>query len=400
MAVMLNQENRVRSERSDFQSELRPGCPDMMFFWQILLLLGIGLISLLSASFPSALYEHQDAYYYFKRQSFFAVVGLAALLAAAFGDYHKLRRYARPLLAGAILLLILVLFPQIGVMRNHARRWLSIGGVVTFQPSELARLAIIIDFAASIAARKDRMRTWKYGVKPYFLKLMLISVLMLKEPHLSGTLLILGTGTVLLIIGGIHPKWIAGMILLAGIGVWLLLSGKISYGHSRIEMWMDPFRYAQESGYQLSQSLLAIGSGGLTGVGFGKGRQKFMYLPEEHNDFIFATVCEEMGLIGAVLIMILFMVIILHGYGIALRARDRFGSLLTAGIISLFAMQTFLNISVVTGLLPTTGVALPFFSYGGTALVLQLAEMGLVLSVSRYEKMEREKNDENERNLV
>jgi cell division protein FtsW len=205
---------------------------------------------------------------------------------------------------------------------------------------------------------------------------------MMKEPHLSGTVLILGTGAILMLVGGIGWGWIVGALALGAAGVYLVV-GVIGYGQSRVEMWLDPWIDAQDKGYQMVQSLYAIGSGGLWGVGLGKSREKFLYLPEEYNDFIFSVVCEELGLIGACIIMVLFAALILRGYWIALHARDRFGSLLVVGVTSLLAMQTFLNIGVVTGLLPATGISLPFFSYGGTALTIQLAEMGVVLSVSR-----------------
>jgi len=230
------------------------------------------------------------------------------------------------------------------------------------------------------------MRTTRYGIAPYLLILGIFSILMLLEPHLSGTVLIVGVGAVLMLVGGIRWFWVA----IAGVGVGgvaaLMMSGIITYGQSRIAMWKDPFIDPRGDGYQLSQSLISIGSGGLLGVGLGKSRQKFLYLPEEHNDFIFAIICEELGLIGATIIMLLFAALILRGYWIALHARDRFGSLLVVGVTTLIAMQTFLNIGVVTGLLPTTGISLPFFSYGGTALLIQLAEMGIVLSVSRQMK--------------
>lgn len=355
---------------------------DVVFFSLVMLLLATGLIMLLSASYPSAYYEMGKPTYYFVRQSAFALLGLVVMLAIGSHDYTWLRTIARPALAAALLLLLLVLIPGIGVMRNNARRWISVAGFFTFQPSELAKLAVIIFFSTSIAAKKDQMRTWRKGVRPYLALLLLVSSLVLVEPHLSGAMLILGTGAVLMIVGGIRLRWILGAAFLAFLGICALLSGVFSYGQSRIAMWQDPFSDAQGAGYQLSQSLIAIGSGGLTGVGFGRSRQKFLFLPEEHNDFIFAVVCEELGLIGAALILLLFMALILRGFQIALQARDRFGALLAVGICSLLAMQIFLNISVVTGLLPTTGISLPFFSYGGTALFLQLVEMGIVLSVS------------------
>ena len=192
----------------------------------------------------------------------------------------------------------------------------------------------------------------------------------------------MGVGAALMLVGGINWAWVIGAVGAAGAAMYLVLF-VIGYNTSRITYWLNPWADAQGAGWQLSQSLITIGSGGLWGVGLGKSRQKFLYLPEEHNDFIFAIICEELGLIGASIIMLLFAALILRGYWIALHARDRFGSLLVVGITTLVAMQTFLNIGVVTGLLPTTGISLPFFSYGGTALSIQLAEMGIVLSVSR-----------------
>lgn len=359
---------------------------DFTFLGLLLLLLATGLVMLLSASYPSAYYELGKPTYYFVRQLQYASLGLIAMLAVGFMDYHVLKRFSRPLLLISILLLVLVLIPGIGEVRNNARRWISVAGVFTFQPSELTKLAIILDFSASIARKKDLMLTWKAGVKPYVCVLGIIAVLMMGEPHLSGTILILGTGVVLMVAGGLHWRWISAGITVGFGTVVAFLSGMIPYGQSRIAMWKDPFIDASGAGYQLAQSLIAIGSGGLTGTGLGRSRQKFLYLPEEHNDFIFAVVCEELGLIGACLILMLFAAIILRGYWIALRAPDRFGSLLVVGVISLFAMQTFLNVAVVTGLLPTTGISLPFFSYGGTALCLQLLEMGIVLSVSKFRK--------------
>jgi cell division protein FtsW len=247
-------------------------------------------------------------------------------------------------------------------------------------------MAVVLYFADTISRKKDKMQTFRYGILPYAFILGIIAVLMLMEPHLSGTVLILATGAVMMLVGGIEWKWVIGVLGMAGAGVLVLLTGLVKYGHSRIAMWENPWLDARGQGYQMVQSLLAIGSGGLMGTGLGRSRQKFLFLPEEHNDFIFSIVCEELGLIGAALIMLLFAFLILRGYWIALHARDRFGSLLVVGVTTLVALQTFLNIGVVTGLLPATGISLPFFSYGGTALSIQLAEMGVVLSVSRQMK--------------
>ena len=379
---------RLRKEREQESRELAKGPMDLPFFLLVLLLTAIGLVMLLSASFPSAYYETQDhnPFYYFIRQGVFAVAGIAGMLFISKINYQRFRGLAKPLLYVAIILLVLVLIPGIGKTRNNATRWIGVGELFTFQPSEIAKLAVVMYFSDSISKKKDKMRTTRYGIVPYLLWMGVLAVLMMLEPHLSGTVLILGTGAALMLVGGIRWGWVAAAVGGAVGGAMLLLTGVVKYGQSRIAMWQNPFIDARGDGYQLSQSLISIGSGGLLGVGLGKSRQKFLYLPEEHNDFIFAIVCEELGLIGAAIIMLLFSALILRGYWIALYTRDRFGCLLVVGVTTLIAMQTFLNIGVVTGLLPTTGISLPFFSYGGTALSIQLAEMGVVLSVSRQMK--------------
>lgn len=363
------------------------GQMDLPFLLLTLLLTVMGLVMLFSASFPSANYETGDPTFYLKRQGLFALLGLAAMVVMSRMNYQKLRRYSVLLVGISLFLLLLVLVPGLGINENGATRWLGKKGVLTFQPSEIAKLAVIVFFADSISKKKNLMETFKYGIRPYLLLLAFYAVLMLLEPHLSGTILIVGTGVVLMIVGGINKKWaIGGIGAVAAVGfayVKLVETGVISYGASRIEMWKNPFVDPLKAGYQLSQSLITIGSGGLTGVGLGKSRQKFLYLPEEHNDFIFAVVCEELGLIGATLVMLVFALLILRGFWIALQARDRFGALLVVGIMTQIGLQTFFNIAVVSGLVPTTGISLPFFSYGGTALALQLFEMGIVLSVSR-----------------
>lgn len=386
--ALARQERRQRrQEREQESRELARGPIDLPFCLLVLLLTAIGLVMLLSASFPSAYYEtkNHDPTYYFVRQSVFAIMGIAAMFFIGKINYQRFRGLARPLLYVSIFLLLVVLVPGIGIMRNNARRWLGIGELLTFQPSEIAKLAIILYFSDSISKKKDKMRTTRFGVMPYAVWLLVTGGLVAKEPHLSGAILIMGTGAVLMLVGGINWAWVFGAVGAAAAGLYVILF-VIGYNTSRITYWLNPWEDAADKGYQLSQSLISIGSGGLLGVGLGKSRQKFLYLPEEHNDFIFAIVCEELGLIGATIIMLLFAALILRGYWIALHARDRFGSLLAVGVTTLIAMQTFLNIGVVTGLLPTTGISLPFFSYGGTALSIQLAEMGIVLSVSRQMK--------------
>ena len=370
------------------------GSMDIPFLLLTLLLTGIGLMMLFSASFPSAYYETGSAGYYFKRQAIFAAAGVVAMLVVGRFNYQRWRGAAKMLMVLAIFLLLLVIIPGVGITKNNATRWLGIDGVLTFQPSEIAKLAVIVYFADSISKKKERMRDLREGVLPYGVWLAVIAVLMLLEPHLSGTILIVGTGAIMMAVGGM-PAWLIG----AGVGgvaaaawgfVALVDAGIISYGASRINMWHDPWLDSSDDGYQMVQSLIAIGSGGLLGTGLGKGRQKFLYLPEESNDFIFSTVCEELGLIGASLILLVFALLLLRGFWIALHARDRFGTLLVVGVMSHLGLQVFLNVAVVTGLVPATGISLPFFSYGGTALMLQLVEIGLVLSVSRQIPAKRE----------
>ena len=379
-----------RKEKEAESRELAKGPIDLPFCLLVLLLTAIGLVLLLSASFPSAYYETdgQDPMHYFVRQGVFAAMGIAAMFLIGRINYQRFRGAAKLMLYLAIILLVLVIIPgnPIAVTRNNATRWIGVGELFTFQPSEIAKMAVVLYFSDSISRKKDKMHTTRYGIAPYLLIMGVIAVLMMLEPHLSGTVLILGTGAVLMLVGGINWAWVIAAVGGAGGVLFLMMSGIIQYGQSRIAMWQNPFIDPRGDGYQLSQSLIAIGSGGLLGVGLGKSRQKFLYLPEEHNDFIFAIICEELGLIGATIIMLLFAALILRGYWIALHARDRFGSLLVVGVTTLIALQTFLNIGVVTGLLPTTGISLPFFSYGGTALSIQLAEMGIVLSVSRQMK--------------
>lgn len=385
----LRQEQRERAKAIEAAArEAGKGPIDVPFLLLVLLLTGIGLIMMFSASFPSAYHEKGNPAYYFVRQAIFAAVGVVAMFIVGRLNYERFRGVSKLALFLSIALLVLVLVPGVGITRNHATRWLGIPGTaMQFQPSELVKLGVILYFADSISKKKGKMRTIKEGIVPYAVILGIIAALMLKEPHLSGTVLILGIGACMMFVGGIQSYWVGVGAAAVGLGVFAYLKGWINYNSTRITVWLDPLSKTElnmrGAGYQTRQSLLAIGSGGLLGMGLGKSRQKFMFLPEEHNDFIFSIVCEELGLIGATLIMLLFAMLIIRGYWIALHARDRFGSLLAVGVTTQIALQVFLNIAVVSNLIPNTGISLPFFSYGGTALAVQLAEMGIVLSVSR-----------------
>ena len=313
------------------------------------------------------------------RQLVFALLGVGAMLLASRLPMAFYRRVAFPFLFGTVFLLMLV--PLIGVKANGSRRWLGIGGL-TLQPSELAKLAVILSFAVLICRFRGRMRSFRWGILPFAAILGVLVGLLVLEPHFSASVILLAIGAVMLFLGGVRLGWFAGAFGAAGAGLAVLLTF-FPYASSRVNTWRDPFSDTSDRGYQIVQSLYTIGSGGLSGLGLGGSRQKFLYLPEEHNDFIFSVVCEELGFIGAALILCLFALLILRGFWIAFHCRGRFSFLVVAGITSLLAIQVFLNVAVVTNLVPCTGISLPLFSYGGTALLIQLFELGIVLSASR-----------------
>lgn len=352
---------------------------DMPFFILTVLILTIGVIMVLSASFARAYIEDGKPAYYFIRQALFAIAGVAIMLMASRFPVAFYRRMSSLVLGIAIICLILV--PFIGTTVNNATRWIDLG-FTTFQPSEIAKLGVILFFASMICQFKDKMQDWRYGLVPFGVILVIICALLMLEPHFSACIIIIGVGAIMMFVGGTDIKWfVFGAVGVAAAAYIIIVV--VGYNSSRIEAWLDPFSDPQGSGWQIIQSLLAVGSGGLTGLGLGKGRQKYLYLPEEHNDFIFAVFCEELGFIGALLILVLFSMLILRGYWIALKAKNRYGSLIAMGLTSLLAIQVILNIAVVTNLIPCTGISLPFFSYGGTALLVQLLEMGIILAVSR-----------------
>lgn len=358
---------------------------DLPFFLLVILLLTLGVIMLLSASFASAYYGKGETggnpTYYFFKQLVFAVSGIFLMIVVSRVNTSFLRRMALPLFVVSIVLLVLVAIPGIGNKVNGARRWLNLG-FTTVQPSEIAKLAEILVFATFICTFKEKMKTFKYGVLPFMLVMVILIGLLLLEPHLSASVIIIAIGISMMFLGGTKLGWFVGGGVVVGVSA-IVVVNQFSHASSRIAAWLDPFAYARDEGWQIIQSLYAIGSGGLAGVGLGQSRQKYLYLPEEHNDYIFAIVCEELGFIGAVMILALFAVLIVRGYWIALHARTRFASLVAAGITTMLVLQVFLNVGVVTNLLPSTGISLPFFSAGGSALWIQLIEMGIILGVSR-----------------
>ena len=379
--------------------QLARGPLDLPFLMLTMMLLGIGLVMMFSASYAVAYYDPQvsSPYFYIKRQATFAVGGIIIMMIVSHINYQSFRWLSVPAIVGSIFFLVLVYTP-LGRTHNQARRWLKLG--IEFQPSEIAKVAVILFFAAMLCKRDTRKpRHWKnrtaFGrtmnflerigfveLLPYGAILGVIALLVVKQPHLSGTLLILAGGASVLFTAGIHWGWFVAGISFVSAAVWFVITNT-AYMTDRINLWLDPWADFRGNGWQTCQSLLAMGSGGLFGVGLGNSKGKFDYVSESENDFVFSILVEELGYIGGAIVLILFALLILRGYWLALHARDKFGTLTTVGIITLLAVQVFLNIGVVTNLIPNTGISLPFFSFGGTALVIQLAEMGMVLSISR-----------------
>ena len=360
----------------------RPGL-DVAFLAILLLLLCYGLLMLYSAGYAVALYRRGDAYAYIRPQLLFAALGVAAMYAASLVDYHIWHRLAWPLLGVSLVLLVIVLFmPEY----NGCKRWLVLPGLGTLQPSEIAKFSVVLVFSHIISLNHDRMKTFSTGVLPFGLVLGAVAVLMLLEPHLSGTVLILGIGAVLMFVGGTGLRWF-GIAAALGVGAVaaavVLLPDLVPYAARRPASWQAPFAAPLGEGHQTIQSLYAIASGGLVGLGLGNSRQKYLYVPEPQNDFIFSILCEELGFAGAALVILLFLALFLRGMSIAVRARDKFGALLVVGFVTQVILQAVLNIAVVTNTIPNTGISLPFFSSGGTSLMMLLGEMGIVLSVSR-----------------
>ena len=354
---------------------------DYTFLFLILLLLGLGLAMLYSASSAQSMYDtgYEISTKYLQKQAICAALGLGAMYFFSRIPADLWYRLAWPAYWVSIALLLSVLV--IGQEVNGAKRWVSIGGI-QFQPSEVAKFAMILVFARLTRDFGPDAKKFRYGVFGFGVTLLGILVPLALEKHLSAIMLMGMVAVVMMFVAGTSPKW-----LLAGAGaaalfvlVYITFMG---YAGDRVTAWLDPNSDPGDTGYQILQSLYAIGSGGLFGLGFGRSRQKYLYLPFQYNDYIFAIVCEELGLVGAGLIVILFLVTILRGYWIALNASTRFSTVLAAGLTTLIAVQTILNLCVVTNLLPSTGVALPFFSYGGTALAVNLGEMGVILNISR-----------------
>ncbi|MDO4617946.1 MAG: putative lipid II flippase FtsW [Clostridia bacterium] len=357
---------------------------DHSFLFLIFLLLSFGLVMLLSASTPSANTKLNDSYYFFVRQLGGVILGAALMVFFMMFDYHHLKKFAKVAFIVIFVMLICCRIPGIGVFRNGAWRWLRTP-IIQLQPSEFMKPMIAVLFAMMISEKKYRPDNLR-DVLVYGGILGAIALVMwLLQSHMSGAIVIVAIGLVVLIVSGLKLRYIAipGLAVLAA-GAIYIPQDPMRLG--RIMSFIDPFRDTGDKSYQITQSLISIGTGGFFGRGLGQSVQKYGFLPEPYNDFIFAIVLEELGLIGGLLIIALFVMLVARGLKIAAEAPDTFGMLIVIGIVSHIAIQTVFNIAVVSCSMPTTGISLPFFSYGGTAIMVLIAEMGIVLNVSRQSK--------------
>lgn len=387
----------ANSELRNPGQKLAIGPMDYPFFLIIMILLVIGIIMMFSAGYAWAIAKGNKGTNYVSHQLIMAVVGLVGMFFTSFFDYHWLRKpiFAYGFYGFCMVLLILCRVGPFQSPRGEAHRWVEFPGLPRFEPSELMKLAIILLFSYLISVNYTKMKQFKYGVVPFMMFLGVVVGLMMWQPHLSGTIIIGAIAVIMMFVGGTKftHLLVLGVLGLAAVAalLFVLMEVKgITYFESRILSWTDPFNAeaAQDDVWQTRNSLIAIGSGGLFGLGLGNSRQKFLYLPEAQNDFVFAVVCEELGFIGAVMVIILFLLFIFRGFYIASKAPDKFGMMLAVGLTVQIGLQALLNIAVVTNTIPNTGISLPFFSYGGTALIMQLVQMGIVLNISRQSIIE------------
>ena len=369
-----------RKKEKSFSSFLNNSV-DFTLVITILLLLAIGLVMVLSASSPSALSESGNSYKYFSKQLLFAILGIGAMLFISKIDYRFYQKFYKH--AWWISLILLVLVKLIGKTINGSQRWIYVTDTLSFQPSEVVKFLMIIFYAGILVKNRDELQKYGKGFLKHICMLAPIIVLLLLQPHFSASIVIIGICSVMMIMAGCkfwHFLATGGAVGIPGIIALVITS---PYRLQRVVTFLDPWKDATDTGWQVIQSLYAIGSGGLFGAGLGQSKQKYLYIPEPHNDFIFSILGEELGFVGCAIVLILFAIFIWRGVLIAMRAPDMFGSLVAIGITALVAIQVIINVAVVTSSMPATGMPLPFFSYGGTALFILLCEMGVLLNISR-----------------
>lgn len=379
-ALLLERRTRLKEQNKKNTVQIKEKPFDFVLFITILILLTIGIVMVLSASSPWALAKEGDSYYYVKKQAIYAVIGIVLMVVISKIDYKLYAKFAKIAYIGSIILLISV--KVLGSSSKGATRWLDLG-FVRFQPSEIAKIALIIFYAAWLTKNKDKLKDFKKGfIAPFLFIVPIALILVVVQNHLSVTIIIIAVISIMMLMAGTRMKHFLAVgtlgATLGGVGLFAYLQAKGAEGSfrlARITTFLNPWNDIQGDGWQIIQSLYAIGSGGLFGAGLGESKQKFMYIPEPHNDFIFSVLAEELGFVGCAIVIILFAIFIWRGLLVAIRAKDMFGSLLAVGITSLVGLQAIMNIAVVTSSMPNTGIPLPFFSYGGTALVILLCSM-------------------------
>ena len=354
---------------------------DFTLLITILLLLSIGLIMLLSASSPSALSESGNSYSYFFRQAIFAIAGLFMMWVISNIDYRFYQKYYK--LAYIIAFLLLLAVPFIGREVNGAKRWIYVTETLSIQPSEMVKLLMIIFYAGVLVKNRDELNKYGKGFVKHIILVVPIIALLLIEPHFSASMIIIGIVAIMMIIAGCKFWHFLVSGLVVGVPGIIGLIFLEPYRLQRVTTFLNPWSDPTGDGWQVIQSLYAIGSGGLFGAGLGESKQKYLYIPEPHNDFIFSILAEELGFIGCAVVIILFAIFIWRGILIAMKSPDMFGSLIAIGITAQVAIQVIINIAVVTSSMPATGMPLPFFSYGGTSLFILLCEMGVLLNISK-----------------
>lgn len=396
--VKKHTKKQARSQQVSNTSKLKTGVRnsflyakggfDVTFFAAVLALMTIGLVMLFSASYPYAYQKYNgDSYYFFKRQLFFAVLGVIVMIVVSKINYKWIKIIEKPLFVVTIFLLVLVLFYHVNLedRSEDFKRWIPLGPI-TLQPSDIAKFSLVLTLSAYIGKYRKYMQRLTYGVLFPGLIIGLFCVLIYLENHLSCTVLMFMIGITLMFCGGTRWQWFVGGLCVVGAVAFVIIKNPDvlpSYQADRIRAWTDKTFQPLGLRWQTNNSLYAIGSGGFFGVGLGNSKQKYLYVSEPQNDFIFSIVCEELGFLGALVILALFALLFWRGIKIAQRCDDKYAALVVIGIVSQVAIQTLFNVLVVTDTFPNTGIALPFFSYGGTALLMLCFEMGVVLSVSR-----------------
>lgn len=364
---------------------IKPKSPDYILVFAVMGLLGLGIVMVYSSSAVSAAVNFDDSYYFLKRQLIWASLGLFAMFLTMNIDYHTWRPLAKPVLITTLVLLIMVLIPGLGKVVNGARRWLGFGSVY-LQPSEIAKLGVVLFYSDSLVRHQEKLTNFVKGLAPQLAILMMVFGLILKEPDLGTALAIGGTIFILFFAAGAKISHLGGLGAVGVVGIIAAILFE-PYRLRRLLAFSDPWSDPLNSGYHIIQSLYAIGSGGLFGVGLGRSREKFLYLPEPHTDFIFAILAEELGFIGTATVLVLFFLFAWRGLRVAIAAPDIYGSILATGLTTMIILQALMNIAVVTASMPVTGIPLPFISFGGSALIFTMAGVGVLLNISRYVSM-------------